>query len=257
MFPDAPNQGYVDTGIGKGDLLNIYNEGYQAQTTMVYPFFVKNQILYEFVKDSSRMKKIDAVTGNSLGVLFNTSGLGNFDDADVAVTDSLVGLLLHSSSAANSELRIYSLNDGSLKQTIQTQSNGAIKARRLHANENGFFLFDDLNNRVVEYEWDTSLNQAVVVAEFQLSQFSGSLNDIAVHEEMMYILSLNEVYAFDMNGSNVGSYDVNSIPGASSTNFDTKRIVIEDNGRITVTISENGSSSLSNSLFFNPGIKSY
>ncbi|MCR9133754.1 MAG: T9SS type A sorting domain-containing protein [bacterium] len=249
-FPDAPNQGYVDTGIGKGDLLNIYNEGNQAQTTVVYPFFVKNQILYEFVKDSSRMKKIDAVTGNSLGVLFSTSGLGNFDDADVAVTDSLVGLLLHNSSAANSELRIYSLNDGTLKQTIQTQSNGAIKARRLHANENGFFLFDDPNNRVVEYEWDTSLNQAVVGAEFQLSQFSGSLNDIAVHEEMMYILSLNEVYAFDMNGSNVGSYDVNSIPGASSTNFDTKRIVIEDNGRITVTTSEIGSSSPEQFLVF-------
>lgn len=250
MFPDAPNQGYVDTGIGKGDLLSIFNDGYQAQTTMVYPFFVKDQVLYEFVKDSSRMKMIDRVTGNSLGVLFSTSGLGNFNDADIAVKDSLVGLLLHSSSAANSELRIYSLNDGTLKQTIQTQSNGAIKARRLSASENGFFMYDYLNNRVVEYEWDASLNQAIVVAEFQPSQFSGSLNDIAVHEEKVYILSLNEVHAFDMNGSGVGSYDVNSIPGASTTNFDTKRIFIEDNGRITVTISENGSPSPEQFLVF-------
>jgi|GEM_PF-2046986 len=263
-FPDNPNQGYLDTGIGKGDLIQIVNEGKTSSNPTINKIAYADSLIWQLDKDDKRIYfwHIDSLSSNPSS--FNALGSTLFD-VDIVITEDffITGGRKRTSSGSINEtiegrlksnpsgpLLSFNPNAYGLWGTIDELFNAADDPFIFHA-------FDSTNNRIVNYS-QTASNQITLQGQLFLNGIisnSANISGLAALSDTYFIVNADtdSLYKVDLLGQVIASYSPNTHDGVPGTNYEMMRPFIEPNGRLTITMIDtttNGSQNPDQYLLF-------
>lgn len=262
-FPDTPNQGYLDTGIGKGDLIQVVNPGDLVSTPMVHNMAYADSMIWQISIEDKRLylRHIDDV--NTIAADYGLVG-NQVLDSDITITKNFffTGGVFQNNINENFYWITYrnkaTPNDFS---TINPNQFGkpSIYTEMFDSADDSirFNAFDINNNRIIQFgensfgEISTFFQTTVDSVNEDSSQILG----LAALKDAFFVVdgeddSINKV---SHTGEIIASYSPNSHDGVPGNSYEMMRPFMEPNGRLTVTMIDtttNGSQNPDQYLLF-------
>ncbi len=245
-FPDNPNQGYIDTGMGKGDLISIINAGDTVTTPRLHNMAYSDSLIWQISIEDEQLFQWHI--NNPDSPVDSLSLVGNPPvDNDIAVTKKyfFAGGVYKDNNGSDNYNLIYRLKENPATAGIisNTQFGKAGKFTELFdvADDSlAIYAYDITNNRVIQIKENQSAGFLMPAEVFLdlVNTDSSQILGLAGLQDYIFVVDGEEdaIHKVDLNGDIVASYAVNTETPVVGKTFELHRPFIEPNGRLTVTM---------------------
>jgi hypothetical protein len=246
-FPDDPVQGYNDTGIGKGDLLQVFNPSVFGLPSTLKPFTVLGDYIFEVVIDTSRIRFHDKRNPNQAGEFISLSpimqGGRDFSDIDAAHGNLIVSTFKNSTSNDFSDLAIIDTGAVAFTQVFPDSAFGNLVQHRFIASDpiGDLYSYDIRNQRVIRYLYSEVEEEYSAFSEIDVSSLVAQLSvvkDMGAYEGSIFLIGgQNEdaIAKANQSGQITDQLILSTLTNLLPPNIKLNRIFVEDNGRIIVS----------------------
>ncbi len=246
-FPDDPAQGYNDSGIGKGDLLQVFNPNVFGLPSTLKPFTVLGDYIFEVVIDTSRIRFHDKRNPNQAGQYISLSpimsGGRNFSDIETAHGNLIVSTFKSNSTNDLSDLAIIDTSTVAFTQIFPDSAFGDLIQHRFIASdpEGDLYSYDIRNQRIVRYLYSETENEYSAFLEIDITSVVTQLSvvkDLGAYNNSIFLIGgQNEdaIAKVDQNGQLTDQLILSNLTNLLPPNIKLNRIFVEDNGRIIVS----------------------